>query len=86
MFYSCLFKHPKRRLFFFPFSLQICNLAILQARMEAQPYYSEGINSGPPLSETEDDDDDDDEERAEERGTASDDAAFDVSGSHQQDK
>ncbi|CAM9473201.1 unnamed protein product, partial [Ectocarpus sp. 8 AP-2014] len=29
--------------------VKICNLALQQARMVAQPYYSEGINSGPPL-------------------------------------
>ncbi|CAM9211700.1 unnamed protein product [Ectocarpus sp. 12 AP-2014] len=29
--------------------VKICNLALQQARMVTQPYYSEGINSGPPL-------------------------------------
>lgn len=50
--------------------------------MEAQPYYSQGINSGPPLPEEEEADEEEEEEdqkerKAEGRGDASD-AAFDV--------
>eukprot|EP00903_Cladosiphon_okamuranus_P022259 g20469.t1 len=33
--------------------VKVCNLTILQARMEAQPYFSKGINSGPPLPKEE---------------------------------
>lgn len=55
-------------------SLQICNLTILQARMEAQPYYARGINSGPPLLQEEEAEN----EKSERREDGSD-AGFDVS-------
>lgn len=42
--------------------------------MEAQPYYSKGINSGPPLSDGEEEEEG---EKAEGRGNASE-GAFDV--------
>ncbi|CAM9972364.1 unnamed protein product, partial [Ectocarpus sp. 13 AM-2016] len=47
---------------------KICNLALQQARMVAQPYYSEGINSGPPLLPGEEEEEENKEKEEEDRG------------------
>ncbi|CAN0254519.1 unnamed protein product, partial [Ectocarpus sp. 12 AP-2014] len=48
--------------------VKICNLALQQARMVAQPYYSEGINSGPPLLPGEEEEEKNTEKEEEDRG------------------
>ncbi|CBJ31916.1 conserved unknown protein [Ectocarpus siliculosus] len=48
--------------------VKICNLALQQARMVAQPYYSEGINSGPPLLPGEEEEEKNKEKEEEDRG------------------
>ncbi|CAB1116556.1 unnamed protein product [Ectocarpus sp. CCAP 1310/34] len=40
---------PYRTMWHVGSTTKVCNLALQQARMVTQPYYSEGINSGPPL-------------------------------------
>ncbi|CAM9650899.1 unnamed protein product [Ectocarpus sp. 4 AP-2014] len=48
--------------------VKICNLALQQARMVAQPYFSEGINSGPPLLPGEGDEEKHKEKEEKDRG------------------